>query len=157
MGCITVVDHASMDVEFTPSRLKTVRCSSRRGRGAARGGREQGPGHVGGVERVEIVADSVTCPQWRLGWADAECFGLGRPSPDAGSLPFVTHDNEASLCVGWDVWLPCRWRSHHRHAAKSIGLSGRINSQPLRFSRVSPDFRLSMSLSHSWSRETRAW
>ena len=54
-GIVTVTIVPTMDIELAPSRRKAVPCSGRRGRVAALGGREQSPGHVGGVERVKII------------------------------------------------------------------------------------------------------
>ena len=55
-----------MHVELAARRREAVACSGRRP-AVVRSGREQRPGHGGGVERVEVVENSENSSRWREG------------------------------------------------------------------------------------------
>jgi hypothetical protein len=57
---VTRAIQAPMHVEPAPRRREAVAVSGRRAGGVVRGG-EQGPGHGGGVERVQVVESASAC------------------------------------------------------------------------------------------------
>ncbi len=67
-----------MHIQQAPRRREAVECSGRRTAGVVRGG-EQGPGHGGGVERMQVV--KILCRQGDRGRGEGGVINLSGADP----------------------------------------------------------------------------
>jgi hypothetical protein len=123
---ITFHVNAPVHVELAPSRREAVPKSSRRRLAAARGGREQSPGHAGGVERVQVGESTCTrrCTCY-VPRKDVEVFGEGSEctlaGPGLGTCWRAHWHMQEETCTA--LVSRCGWAT----AGGSIGSAGRYS------------------------------
>ncbi len=112
--CLTIASQAPMHVEQAPLRREAVAVSGRRTAGVVRGG-EQGPGHGGGVERVQVAESR--CRQRKTAQGGGmrvmgELSKVGRRASRWSSPLMRSRSSGRRACAG--TWAGARQRGRRR-------------------------------------------